>query len=229
MYVYVCTSGVAHVCAFVHVHVHMYMYVLSMTYIRICICVLGFMCLACVGPAMRATRTYIHTYDVAACCVTVGTTPLLLGCDESAHRLLLGFTCLACIGLAMRATRAYIRTNDVVAHCATVAGRHRYSCAMTRFAHNCKLIHPHEALLALCVLLAFSSFFHTYPYLEPPPQLPTPASPSLSPMEETHTHVADDGEVTLPFLAKSESCYVPVLFMYTQEQPHQCRPIVKYM
>jgi len=28
--------------------------------------VLGFMCLACVGPAMRATRAYIHTYDVAA-------------------------------------------------------------------------------------------------------------------------------------------------------------------
>ena len=40
------------------------------------------LCLACVGPAMRATRAYIHTYDVAAHCATVGT---LLGRDESAR------------------------------------------------------------------------------------------------------------------------------------------------
>ena len=104
MYVYVRTSGVACVRAFVHVC----MYV-RMTYIRV---YLGFMCLACVGPAMRATCTYIHTYDVATHCATVGTTPSLLGCDESSHMhicayVLLGFTCLACAGLAMRATQAY--------------------------------------------------------------------------------------------------------------------------
>ncbi len=38
--------------------------------IRICVQVLGFMCLACVGPAMRAT-CYIHTYDIAAHCAVV--------------------------------------------------------------------------------------------------------------------------------------------------------------
>ena len=32
---------------------------------------LGFTCLACVGPAMRATRAYIRTNDVAAHCATV--------------------------------------------------------------------------------------------------------------------------------------------------------------
>ena len=36
-------------------------------------------------PAMRATRAYIYTYDVAAHCATVGTTPSLLGRDESAR------------------------------------------------------------------------------------------------------------------------------------------------
>ena len=81
---------------------------------------------------MRATRTYIHTYDVAAHCITVGTTPSLLGHDESAR-----FTCLVCVGLAMRATQACIHTNDVATHCATVAGRHRYLCVMIRFAQNC--------------------------------------------------------------------------------------------
>ena len=87
---------------------------------------------------MRATRAYLHTYDVAAHFVTVGTTPSLLGRDEYVCAyVLLGFTCLAYVGLAMRATRAYIRTNDVAAHCATVARRHRYSCAMTRSAQNC--------------------------------------------------------------------------------------------
>ena len=34
---------------------------------------------------MRATRAYIHTYDVAAHCATVDTTPSLLGRDESAR------------------------------------------------------------------------------------------------------------------------------------------------
>ena len=109
-----------------------------MTYVRIRICVLGLMCHACVGPTMRATRAYIHTYDVAAHCATVGTTPSLLGPDESARTyvcayVLLGFTCPACVGLAVR---AYIRTNDVAAHCATVARRHCYSCAMTRSAQT---------------------------------------------------------------------------------------------
>ena len=42
-------------------------------------------CLACVGSAMRATCAYIHTYDFAAHCATVGTTPTLLGRDESAR------------------------------------------------------------------------------------------------------------------------------------------------
>ena len=113
-----------------------------MTYERIRICVLRFMCYACIGPAMRATRTYIHTYNVAAHCATVGTTPSLLGHDESARTnvcayVLLGFTCLACVGLAMRATRAYIHTNDVAAHCATIARRHHYLCAMTQSTQNC--------------------------------------------------------------------------------------------
>ena len=44
------------------------------------------MCLACVGPAMRATHAYIHTYDVAAHCASVGMMPSLLGRYESAHR-----------------------------------------------------------------------------------------------------------------------------------------------
>ena len=95
------------------------------------------MCLACIGPAMRATHADIHTYDVTAHFATVGTTPSLLGRDESARTHVcayMGFTCLACVGPAMRATRTYIRTNDVAAHCATVARRHRYSCAMS--PHN---------------------------------------------------------------------------------------------
>ena len=93
---------------------------------------------------MRATHAYIHTFDVAAYCVTVGTTPSLLGRDESARTymyvcayVLLGFTCLACVGLTMRATRAYLGTKYVAAHCATVARRHRYSCTMIRSAQNC--------------------------------------------------------------------------------------------
>ena len=32
---------------------------------------LGFTCLACIGPAMRAMWAYIHTSDVAAHCATV--------------------------------------------------------------------------------------------------------------------------------------------------------------
>ena len=49
------------------------------------ICLLGFTCLACVGRAMRATRAYIHTYDVAAHCATVVTTPSLLVAMNSAQ------------------------------------------------------------------------------------------------------------------------------------------------
>ena len=69
MYVYVRTSGVARVrvCAFVHVCMYVRKYDVR-TYVRIRICVLGF---ACVGPAMRATRAYIHTYDVATHCATM--------------------------------------------------------------------------------------------------------------------------------------------------------------
>ena len=56
----------------------------SMTYLRIRICVvLGFMCLRLLHafgqPWELYTRAYIHTYDVAAHCATVGTTPSLLG------------------------------------------------------------------------------------------------------------------------------------------------------
>ena len=131
-YVYVRTSGVARVCAFVHV---CRTYV-SMTHVRIRICVHGFMCLACVGPAMRATRAHVHTYDVAVRCATVGTTPSLLGHAESACTyvcayVLLGFTCLACVGLATRATRAYIphkRFCCTLCYCSTT---------MTRSAQNC--------------------------------------------------------------------------------------------
>ena len=57
-------------CLRIHACVHVRTYT-SMTYIRIHICVLGFMCLTCVGPAMRATHTYIHTYDVVAHCAAV--------------------------------------------------------------------------------------------------------------------------------------------------------------
>ena len=92
----------------------------------------------------ESTDSLIHTYNVAAHCATVGTTPSLLGHGESACTctyvcayVLLGFTFVACIGLAMRTTRAYIRTNDVTAHYATVARHHRYSCAMTWSAQNC--------------------------------------------------------------------------------------------
>ena len=141
MYVYVRTSGVARVCAFVHVSMYVRKYdIRTYTHMRT-----GFMCLstlACIGPTMRATHVYIHTYDVPAHCATFGTTPSLLGRDESARMyvctyVLLGFTCLACVGLAMRATQDYIRTNDVAAHCATLARRHHYSCTMTRSAQNC--------------------------------------------------------------------------------------------
>ena len=51
-------------------------------------------CLACVGPAMRATRAYIHTYDVAAHCATVDTTPSLLGRDEFAHTTWVYVSCM---------------------------------------------------------------------------------------------------------------------------------------
>ena len=102
LYVYVRTSGVARVCAFVH---------------------------ACMYVRIRNIRTWVHV----SCC---GTTPSLLGRDESTRTYVcayasLGLTCLAFIGPAMGATRAYIRTNDVAAHFATVARRHRYSCAMS--------------------------------------------------------------------------------------------------
>ena len=111
----------------------------SMMYVRMHIIMRTWV--ACVGPAMRATRTFIHTYVVAAHCATVGTTASLLrrasACTYVCVYVLLGLTCLACVGLAMRATRAYICTNDVAAHCATVAQRHRYLCVMTRSAQNC--------------------------------------------------------------------------------------------
>ena len=74
MYVYVLpvshVSGVARVCVFVHMCAGTCTYI-SMAYVCIRICVLGFICLVSVGPAMRATRAYIHTYDVAAHCATV--------------------------------------------------------------------------------------------------------------------------------------------------------------
>ena len=99
MYVYVRTFGVkcVHVsarsctCACNNVH---------MTYICIRICILGFMSLACVGPAMRATRAYIHTYDGTAHCATVARCHRYLG-RMSPHvrtyaHIYLGFsTCLA--------------------------------------------------------------------------------------------------------------------------------------
>ena len=60
-----------------------------MTYERIRMCILGFMCYACIGPAMRAMRAYIHTYNVAAHCATVGTTPSLLVRDDTVRTKLL--------------------------------------------------------------------------------------------------------------------------------------------
>ena len=83
-------------------YVYMYMYVLpvshvsacsctcactyvSMTYVRIQICVLGFMCLACVGPAMRATRAYIRTNNVAAHCATVARRRCYSGAMDPRH------------------------------------------------------------------------------------------------------------------------------------------------
>ena len=80
---------------------------------------------------MRATRVYIHTYDVAAHCATVARRHRYSVRTYVRMRIIMRFTCLACVGLAMRATRAYIRSNDVAAHCATVARRHRYSSAMS--------------------------------------------------------------------------------------------------
>jgi len=51
---------------------------------------------SCVLHALgqRATRAYIHTYDVAAHCATVGTTPSLLGRDESAHTTWVYVSCM---------------------------------------------------------------------------------------------------------------------------------------
>ena len=75
MYVYVRTSGVAcvmHVCMYIHKYD-----ICTYTHMR------TVMCLACVGPTMRATRAFLHTYDVAAHCGTVGTMPSLLGRNES--------------------------------------------------------------------------------------------------------------------------------------------------
>ena len=75
----------------------------SMTYICISICILGFMCLACVGPAMRATRAYIHTYDVAAHCATVArrhrySGTMSLHIHPYAHMLYLGLLVLHALG-----------------------------------------------------------------------------------------------------------------------------------
>ena len=103
-------------CLRVRAHVHV------LTFVRIHY-TLGSCVFACIGPATRATRTYIHTYDVAAHCATMAQRHRYSGphVRRYVHMALLGFMCLACVGLAMRATRAYIRTNDVAAHCATVA------------------------------------------------------------------------------------------------------------
>ena len=80
---------------YVCMYVCMYTYVLLVSHVS-CTCACTYismtcmythmrtvMCLACVGPTMRATRAFIHTYDVAAHCGTVGMMPSLLGCNES--------------------------------------------------------------------------------------------------------------------------------------------------
>ena len=59
-----------YVCMYVCMYVYPHTYVLPVSHVSVPwhFCVLGFMC---IGAAMRATRAYIHTYDVAAHCATV--------------------------------------------------------------------------------------------------------------------------------------------------------------
>ena len=62
----------------------------------VCACVLlGFTCLACVGPAMRATQAYIRTNDVAAHYATVAQHQRY-SCAMSPHKTASGTPCTMC-------------------------------------------------------------------------------------------------------------------------------------